>query len=804
MSSPTSPVGRCPLAGLALVIVSGTAAGICFHAPLPLLLPLSCLATLLTLFFYRRNNALIFLLCGVFFAAWINASMHEHNPSPAHLSALTMKPREHMEVVGIIADDPVILREGDRERELRQFTLRVSAVRRAGEWQRASGSVSVSWRAAQIVPQAEYGQEWKLRGILSRDSVRHSGFWAGPACRFRVDEGDELLLAEGKGNRFIRYCLIARRICATRLEAGVENHPDSHGLVKAMLLGYRGDLSRGLREAFSVTGTLHVLAVSGLHVGILAILLIGLVRACGISIHRSAWFMVPVLIFYAVLTGLRASAVRASIMAAVLVLASLFRRRPNALTAIAVAASLILVACPGQLVDAGFIFSFVAVIGLLILQPRIMRRWGVVEKLSEPWALQGPPFLYRMGRWSVLALCGTAATSLAVWLVTTPLTIRWFHLCSPIALLGNLLVIPLAFVVILTGVLSVVLGALHPVVAEIFNHANRIFVEWLLLWVGGLARVPGGYFRVGALSDAWLFCWYLFLFLLITAKGFLRKLLWPCAGVMIAVALASWWSGRALTRVVLIEASDSSAVLVDGPGARDILVNAGPAYRAHEMVSALQKRGVNGLEALVLAHADSAHAGGALDVMRSFPVRAVWCSPWVDQSPVCRAVLREAEERGIPIRRLVAGDRGKLGDAEWEVLHPSASSKVRRSADGALVMRIARRGGAVLMMSGADATVEQSILGGVLDPAAEVLITGGRRMGGTCSKEWLDAVRPRVALVGTGAGSRWVEPDRDALMRLAESGADVLRTEKSGTVEVVMGSKPEWPGGAWCGIKAGR
>ena len=741
------------------------------------------------------------LLCGMWLAACVNASLRENDCSPRRVSAQVLRPKEHVELVGEVVDEPVVFSRADASSEVQHFTLRIVALRRADEWRRASGIAAAVWTVPRGSAAVEYGQRWKWRGVLSRDTVRRAGYRALPAQRFNVDGGDEQQLAGGGGNPLIRLCLEARKRSARQLEAGVEDYPHSHGMVKAMLLGIRSEIPEAQRDVFAETGTLHILAVSGVHVGILTLLCVAVLRLLGVPSRKFALYLGPLLLLYAVLTGLRASAVRAAVMAVALLAAPAWGRRPDLPSAVALAATLILAAAPGQILDAGFIFSFAAVIGLLILQPRLMKRLSATGEADEDWSVQRPGRAQRLARWVSLAVWGTVSTSIAVWVVTTPLTARWFHLCSPIALVGNLLVIPLASVIIFSGVLSTVFGWIHPVVSEVFNHGARVFVDLLMLWVEGLAAIPYGHFTVGDIPDAWFAAWYALLFLALTARAYLRSLVPWFAAACVTLAALVWWSGRDAAFLTVLEESDGAAVLVRGPAGRHVLVNAGPAYRGRDVVRALQRRGINHLDALVIAHADASHAGAAADILRAVPVRELWCTPWLKQSPVCMAVLGTAGEKGIRVRRLVAGSSGALGDVEWEVLHPADDRPARRSGEGALVMRFARQGASALLMNGADARVEQSILQRAIEPAAEVLLSGGRRMSGACSPEWLDAVRPRVALIGTGGDWRWVEPDREAVRRLRERGVDVRGVnEAEGALEIHFERRPSQPGGPWCRI----
>lgn len=795
---------RRPLAGLTLALAAGTAAGLHYAPDFRILLFGAAACAILAAALFRSAIACAILVTGVFLAGWANAALQSANPSPRHLLALASREREQVELVGVIGDDPAVIANPGKGVESRRFTLRVEGLRHADGWRRAAGNALIIWRAEAGAEPVAYGDRWIVRGVLHREARRAGGLGTASTHYLRVTRDGAQRLARGGGSALTRWCLAARNACARRLEAGVGRDSVSSGFVKALLLGHRGDVDPELHRSFAETGTLHIVAVSGLHVGILTLLCVLIAQMAGIPSSRWILWIGPLLLAYAILTGLRASAVRACIMAAVCLAAPLAGRRPDGPTAVAVAAMFILLACPDQLVDTGFILSFSAVLGLIVLQPRIMRRLRGGPDGTDSWSVGKPSRLRALVARALAFVKTNVATSAAVWLATAPLTAIYFNICSPIALLGNLLVIPLSFVVLLTGVLSAVLGLAHPVLSEVFNFANAFFVRLLVLWVEWLSRAPWGHFRVGPVAGFWFAGWYALILLAITARAYLRRAVPVLAAACFTVAAVYGFARRdAMTATVPAEA-DGAAVLIAGPMRRSILVNAGPAYRAPEIVRALHRRGVGRLDALVISRADAESAGAAFALMKEFPIRELWCSPWLRQSPVCRAILREAGERRIRIRRLVAGERGSAGDVEWEVLHPRGDKPARRSDDGSLVMRFARDGASILIMNGAGGAVEESLLRGAADPGAEVLVAGDQGTRGTCTEPWLEHVGPRVAVIGVAPDNRRGDPARDVLDRLASRGVSVLRTDEDGSVEIAFRRRPDPASGAWCAVRANR
>ncbi len=573
-----------------------------------------------------------------------------------------------------------------------------------------------------------------------------------------------------------------RDSAAKRLSIGLNEDDVSVRFVRALLLGDRTDLDEETRDAFASTGLLHVLAVSGLHVGILVVILVMLLQSIGVTRRHAPWLIMPVLMVYAVVVGLRASVLRATIMSGMLLGAMLLKRRPDTLAALAVSAVGILAACPGQWTDSGFILSFAAILGLVLVGPKLMPR-GVAESgmEEEEWSVEPLSPSARTRRAVLRHVIGLVIASCAVWMATAPLIARWFHVLSPAALVGNLLVIPMAFAILTAGLLSLLFGWVHASIAEIFNFANFALVRLLLLWVHALSRIPGAFWRIGEWPPTATVIWYLLLFFFLTARGFLRRAVYAVAVLALGVGMVRAGISASRARLVIVEPIESGAVLFDGPWGRRVLVHAGAEFLASRVVRCLRDRGVSSVDAVILAEPDAEHAGGLSHLLDNVPVGEVWCSPFVGSSPVTVRALRKAQEKGVRIRRLVAGDIVKVGPIEYEVFHPTAGAETRRRAEP-LILRAQWGRSAVLLAGAVTPEIEQAVLNGRADPNAEILLLGGRNMRAACSPAWLDAVRPAVVLMAVGAEGQWVEPSFLLIEQLKARGIEFLRTDREGPV----------------------
>ncbi len=787
------PVRR-PMMGVAVCFIAGALAGLFLAVPAPLLLA-GAWGALVAAWFLRAEERGNFALgiC-LLLAAWAHATWHMHHPAPNEPGSLMTRSREHARLVGVIVSDPHREPHQRPGEGIHRFRLRLEGQNRVGHWQKASGLVDVQWRTSVAGVEPAYGDRWHVTGVLT-DLAPRSIPWAFlPRYRLVAHGADARRVGEGYGSRLMTFCVNARRVCAEHLGRGLEAFPDQRGILRALLLGYREEVPEDLHRLFSITGTLHIFAISGLHVGVFAALIIALLKSAGVSTTRWALVLTPMLILYTIMTGMRPSAVRACVMAVVFFSAFLFARRPDVPSALALAAMLILIVDPVQLVAPGFIFSFVIVAGLVRLYPLLADR-------ILPWA-EPDPFMTRamaprdalprrLLRWTA----GLLVASIAAWFASAPLTAYYFNIFAPVALVGNLLVIPSAFVVVLTGCLSLLTAPLSLWMAEVFNHANRLFISGLIGFVDALSQVPGGYRYVESPSWPHILPWYALIFGgLVLAGRRSRRIGLVAVGAWVAGVLA-WQVLDRRVDIHVLDAGDGHAVLIKARGSGAWLYDAGPRFRADRVIAYLRAQGINRLDALTISNPSAPHAGGAALILETFPVGELWLSPDDARTPTRGELFDLAEQYRVPVVHRAAGMTGRwrLG-VEWEVLHPEPGPRARRAADASLILRLTRGGESVLLMGGANERSEREALTRPVEPVAQVVVVGNQGALGVLSEEWLNAVDPEQIVIAVGRYNRQGFPDRDVLMRAERRGVPVWRTDDHGAVRIRWRERGGVPG----------
>ena len=607
----------------------------------------------------------------------------------------------------------------------------------------------------------DYGRYLEARGISALFSVSA----ADPAAR----------LNRGEGIWFrARVIAPARAFIRGLVDSALEG--DAAALLKGLLLGARSEITPELRAAFSRLGVIHVLAVSGLHVGFVLLALIGLMRLLGLPDPWRGLAALPGLLFYAELTGSAAPVVRAALMAAVLLLGRILNRHSRPLNSLAFAAALILIFRPLELFQAGFAFSFSAVTGILLIYQRLSAR------------LQGPLSRWRARGCSVrVYLVSLFTVSAAAQLATLPLTVQIYGRLPLLSLPANLLVVPMVAVILALGFLAAAGGLIWAALGRIYLNVAGLCLELLIALIRIAQQCPFASMDLPHLPFpavlAYLAALALFAFWPLPAAR--RRL-----AVLLALIPVIWIWHHALfaergLRVTFFDVGQGDAALFEFPERRVLVVDCGESgehFDAGRDVLApyLRRRGIRTLDAVVLTHAHSDHIGGAAQLIEGWPVRRLFHPG----TPGFEAIDSLACVHGVPVLVPAAGDTlgGFRGAAVW-VLHPlsrdlaGAGDELNNSS---IVLKVIYGGCSFLLAADAEKEAEAEMLrfGPLL--RSDLLKVGHHGSATSSSATFLQRVSPRFAVVSVGRFNRFGLPDDAALEACRRCGSRVVRTDENG------------------------
>lgn len=398
------------------------------------------LASFISYRFRMLSNIFLFLSVTLIAALWyVNSSTYPNNHIGDFLGEKTLK----TSVVGIIKS-PTLSRKPYYGKINSTYLFYVEAIKaEGGTWFSVEGMAQIR---IQTERDYRYGDRLIVRGAIKkpkkgvsfnyREYLQRQNIFA----LINTKENNVTFLAHSyKTNPILKNTYLVREKLRNQI---IEKMPlETGNFLRAILLGDRSELSQGLETNFKNSGTMHILAISGLHVGLIALSILYLLKSLRIKREFAYILTILFLMFFVLLTLSRPSVTRAVVMACIFLIGMLLGRRVDVYNSLGAAALFILVRNPKDLFNVGFQLSFFAVFSILYLVPKFMK------------SIKGDVNFY-LRKFLYMPL----AVSVAAWLGTFPLILYYFRIVTPVAIIANLFIIPLLFLLLIGGLSFILLG----------------------------------------------------------------------------------------------------------------------------------------------------------------------------------------------------------------------------------------------------------------------------------------------------------------------------------------------------------
>jgi len=482
------------------------------------------------------------------------------------------------------------------------------------------------------------------------------------------------------------------------------------------------------------------------------------------------------------LTGWPASAVRAAIMASVLIIGWACRRPIDLLNSLFAAAIIILLWNPAQLFQPGFQLSFLVVLCIGVLLPRVrlkLRGWLFEGDPFLPGALQPrwPAWLYT----PAAAAVDTFAMSVAAWIGSIPLAAYYFHLFTPVSIPANCVVVPATALALASGMGSLLTGAWLPGLAGLFNNTTWALMKFIIWFSRCAAQWPAGNYNVPAPSPAACAFYYVALLLAVTGWIFRPRHKWAAAALLaagFALAAHGFLAWRTV-RLDLLPLNGAPVLFASAPGPEgNLLMDCGNEASARELIKPfLCAQGVNHLDALCLAVGRLDYFGGARLILSNFPASGIFTGAAQDRSAAFRDLARELRQtrgwRTVRDGDLVAG---------WAVLHPGPLDQFTQADDNAVVLWREFHGHSMLLLPVLGRDGQEALMRRHPDLRAECVVAGLPARDEPLCEPLLDLLRPRLIVIADAGFPATRRAPPQLRQRLARRGARVVYGRDNGAL----------------------
>ncbi|MDY0082506.1 MAG: DNA internalization-related competence protein ComEC/Rec2 [Ignavibacteriaceae bacterium] len=593
---------------------------------------------------------------------------------------------------------------------------------------------------------------------------------------FTVYDSDSIKIVNESKNYFKSFLFSIRKSIDSKIKE--LHNPETAGLLRGLILADRSEISFETKTEFINTGVIHVLAVSGLHVGYILIIVVFAFGRFGI--YTRASLTILALLFFMMLTGASPSVTRATIMSIILIIAFVTNRSTNLLNSVSLAAIIILLFNPYELFNPGFQLSFSAVISIAVIYP-------VFQKSINNLIIKF--------NWVKKILLFTVV-SLSAQIGTLPFTLAYFSKLSVIAVLTNLIVIPAIGFILGIGIITIIIGYFSVFLASYFAAANDLLTFLLtgLISFAGKLEFSFLWIRNYSLYDSLVYYGFLSIVLLALYRS--HKILFKLSITLIALASILFYSSfddsNLLTEnklnILMIDVGQGDSFLLKFPNGKTALIDAGEADPYIDngeriIMPLLDHLGIDKIDYGFISHLDSDHYGGFISLIYYGRIKEVY-RPLPDSSKKSLRLeifLKDMNVKAYHYDKSIL----EIGNTKIYIMNNPYSKYYQylSSNDKSGILKVVYGDNSFLFVGDCEYQGEYYLASDFSQVLKSDVLKVGHHGSKTGSSEaFLNLVLPKYALISAGIKNKFNHPSEKVLESLQKINSEILRTDLSGAV----------------------
>lgn len=551
------------------------------------------------------------------------------------------------------------------------------------------------------------------------------------------------------------------------------------GLLRGLILADRGSIDYDIKNEFINAGVVHVLSVSGLHVGY--IVLIFIVAFNRFNVFTRYALTIFGLLFYLILTGADAPVFRSTIMALAILAAPASGREYNSLNSLALSAFIILLVSPKELFNPSFQLSFSAILSLIVIYPPLKRSLDKVKISSKSI------------KW-LLLFC---LTSLAAQIGTLPFTLTYFHKLSFSALIANIIVIPVSGAIVGLGILTLIVGSIFSWIGSVYAAANELLTYLLYLFVRLMGSERFSYISIHQFSvyDAVIFYLTLTSIFLILKKFYNTHA--KIVGVFFSIIAMIFFMRLDNTElmpennlsVIAVDVGQGDALLVKFPNGKTALIDAGnetPYFDngARVILPLLNKLGIDTIDYGFISHVDADHYKGFLSLIKNHKIKLIY-KPKLDTALDKDVELEKFLHKQNVHFKYYSKEIIPFGNARIYVLNDTTNHYFvpQNSNDKSGMLKLVYGKTSFLFTGDAGVKAEEYFVNSYKTFLKSNVLKAGHHGSRTSTSEmFLESIQPDYAIISAGVANKFRHPSKVTIEKLTANRVNILRTDLSGAL----------------------
>ncbi|MFD2926030.1 DNA internalization-related competence protein ComEC/Rec2 [Halobacillus naozhouensis] len=557
-----------------------------------------------------------------------------------------------------------------------------------------------------------------------------------------------------KGQSFLHNAFKARNAMISKVKKSMS--PRAFGWASALVFGDTQYLPEETVEWFRDFSLSHILAISGLHVGLfLGGVYLILYRSGFTTVDQARRMVLFILPAYSFISGAAPPVLRACLMAVFLLFIMQWKIKVAATDVLAIVAMLLLVFNPAYFYNLGFQFSFIVTFSLLLSYPLLGNKNMWIASIMISFISQA---------------------------VILPLQLHHFYEFNPLSLFANILLVPyFSFIIIPLLFLLVLLAFFIPTLTVTLSTITVAFHESFLNWIRGVSEPLNIQWVVGELPLEWILAYFAVLILMMinwVRKRLKKAFLFGVGTVVVLMCYSVKPYISSQGTVTMLDVGQGDSFVVELPHRKGILMidaagspvfSSNPDRIADQIIEPfLKSRGIKKIDALLISHMDHDHSGSVDRLQQSFNVAEIYVSPY-----------HAIDQPGVNV--IDQGDTIVLDGYEFNVLHPRGDEQ--ETNKNSVVIYTKLGGKSWLFTGDSTASIEEKILSNYPSLTTNVLKVGHHGSDSSTSAKWINSLAPDVALISSGVDNRYGHPHKEVVDRLLEKNVILFRTDLHGAVQ---------------------
>ena len=576
------------------------------------------------------------------------------------------------------------------------------------------------------------------------------------------------------------------------------------GIVKAMVLGEKGDMNQDVKNLYQQNGISHILAISALHITFVGKCFFNLCKKLRMPLWLASVLSMGLVISYGIMTGSSASAIRSVIMFSLFLLAGIWGRTYDMIIAMAVSAVFLLILNPRYIYHSGFLLSFGSVMGIALMPSYKRKREMVLAKRRKEK-------LYKRLNRYLQNLLSSLYVNRNVMLFTFPIQLYFFFTFSPYSIGLNLIVVPFMGIVMATSVIGGIVGCFLPFCARMILLPCYGILQLYERLCLAAYQLPGSNLILGRPTILQIVLYYAVLFLWLLfgnyekeirkklqnkfGVGFRGRFWWLqkryMHGILIFAIVVLCIRPRFFTSCNMLDIGQGDCIVIKEQSGCNIMVDGGSSdvesVGKYRIIPYLKSQGIGKLDYVFVSHADLDHISGIMEILtddsKTIRVSCLVLTKFALFDEGYDELVCAAKTHGVRILYVAAGDRLCAGETMWTCLYPGVD-EVAEGNDQSMVLLM--ECGRSILFTG-DLTEAKEPCVPVAD--VDILKVGHHGSRYSTTDAFLEQCKPEVALISAGKDNVYGHPHGEVLERLKSCESHVVATNECGAISVRLGKE---------------